>query len=220
MKKKEFYTVWTGLVFLLLFALWTILLRIIDVQPIGAAETAVGFAGWNGWFHRLTGVHPALYTLTDWLGLIPLFVCLLFGGIGLMQLVRRKSLRKVDDDLKILGIYYCIVIVCYLIFERIPINYRPILIEGRLEPSYPSSTTLLVLSVMPTLLEQTRRRVKNAAIKNSIQIFVIGFSVFMVLGRLVAGVHWFTDIVGGILLSTGLFCIYRGIVLLHEKEKT
>ena len=219
MKKKEFYTIWTGLVFLLLFALWTMLLCVIDVQPIGAAETAVGFAGWNGWFHRLTGVHLALYTLTDWLGLIPLFVCLLFGGIGLIQLVRRKSLRKVDDDLKILGIYYCIVIVCYLIFERIPINYRPILIEGRLEPSYPSSTTLLVLSVMPTLLEQTRRRVKNAAVKNSIQIFVIGFSVFMVLGRLVAGVHWFTDIVGGILLSTGLFCIYRGIVLLHKKEE-
>ena len=137
--------------------------------------------------------------------------------MGFIQLVKRRCLFKVDYDIIFLGIYYVIVIACYLIFEMFPINYRPILIEGIVEASYPSSTTLLVLCVMPTLSEQTNRRLENTVIKKIITIFVICFSVFMVLGRLISGVHWFTDIIGGILLSSGLFCIYKATVLLGAK---
>lgn len=128
-------------------------------------------------------------------------------------MVRRKSLLKVDRDLLLLGVYYLIVLFAYLFFEVFPINYRPILIEGRLEASYPSSTTLLVLSVMPTFAFQISRRLKKEMIKKLAKFFTIGFSAFMVIGRLISGVHWITDILGGILLSMGLFCIYRGLVL-------
>ena len=88
-----------------------------------------------------------------------------------------------------------------------------------MEASYPSSTTLLVLSVMPTLIEQVNRRMENAKYKRAISIITIVFSVLMVLGRLGSGVHWFTDIVGAILLSTGMFKIYKSLVLLNYKEK-
>ena len=108
---------------------------------------------------------------------------------------------------------------CYFIFEIIPINYRPILIEGFMEASYPSSTTLLVLSVMPTLGFQVNRRFGNVKVKKIFCAFVWIFSAFMVIGRLVSGVHWFTDIVGSIMLSTGLFCIYKAVVLLCYKEE-
>ena len=118
-----------------------------------------------------------------------------------------------------MGIYYIVVIFGYLVFEMLPINYRPILIEGVMEASYPSSTTLLVLSVMPTLIFQVNRRINNLIIKRVVSICTILFSTFMVIGRLIAGVHWFTDIVGGILLSAGLFYIYKAIVLLNDKEK-
>ncbi|MBQ6129654.1 MAG: hypothetical protein IJI51_08345 [Lachnospiraceae bacterium] len=67
-----------------------------------------------------------------------------------------------------------------MLFEMVPINYRPVLIEGRLEASYPSSTTLLVLSVMPTLKFQADRRIDALRIKNAISIFTIAFSIFMV----------------------------------------
>ncbi len=106
-----------------------------------------------------------------------------------------------------------------MVFEVIPVNYRPILIEGVMEASYPSSTTLLVLCVMPTLVEQIDRRMTNAAVKRVICILTILFSAYMVIGRLISGVHWFTDIVGAVFLSVGLFTIYKGFVLICNKEK-
>ena len=202
-----------------LFVIWTLLLKVVDVRVAGEANTEIGFATMNVWFHRLTGVHMWIYTITDWLGLIPVFVCIAFGLIGALQLVRRKSLLKVDGDIICLGIYYVIVIFGYVLFEMIPINYRPILIEGRMEASYPSSTTLLVLSVMPTLIFQCRRRLNNEVVVNVITWMTMSFSVFMVVGRLIAGVHWFSDIVGAVLFSGGLFCLYQGIVLSIEKVK-
>ena len=160
-----------------------------------------------------------IYTITDWLGLVPVFVCLCFGMLGLVQLIRRKRLLRVDVDILLLGVYYVIVIACYLIFEMIPINYRPVLIEGRLEVSYPSSTTLLVLSVMPTLMFQAYRRTVNPMIRKSAAVFVIAFSTLMVIGRLISGVHWVTDIIGSVLLSTGLYMLYWSAVLYTDKAK-
>ena len=208
-----------GVIFVIAFVVWTLLIQVVDVQPVGQNGTNIGFATFNCWFHKMTGVHMTIYIITDWLGLVPLFVCLLFGWIGFCQLIKRRNLFKVDCDIIFLGIYYVIVILGYFIFEMVPINYRPILIEGFMEASYPSSTTLLVLSVMPTLILQANRRLENAKVKNMIGILTILFSAFMVIGRLVSGVHWFTDIVGSILLSTGLFLIYKAVVLCRYKEE-
>ena len=160
-----------------------------------------------------------IYYITDWLGLVPLFICMFFGGLGFIQLIKRRSLFKVDLDIILLGVYYSIVIGVYLIFEMIPINYRPILIEGFMEASYPSSTTLLVLSVMPTLIFQAKQRLNSVVIQKAVCILSVIFSLFMVIGRLLSGVHWFTDIVGSILFSMGLFCIYKSIVLLCHKDE-
>ncbi len=214
MKKNGKRFLWFGIAFVVVFAIWTTLIQIIDVQPFGVNGTDIGFAAVNSRFYKLTGVHMTVYVLTDWLGLVPVFVCILFGCIGFVQLVKRRSLVKVDYDILLLGIYYIVVIAGYLIFEMIPINYRPILIEGRMEASYPSSTTLIVLSVMPTLILQVNCRVENESVKRVISIITMLFTVFMVIGRLICGVHWLTDIVGSVLLSVGLFWAYKGIVLM------
>ena len=215
MTKRKPSFLQNGALLLTLFLLWTWLIRTVDVQPVGPGGTTVGFATLNSRFHECTGVHMGIYTATDWLGLVPIAVCLLFAGLGLLQLIRRRKLRKVDGDILLLGIYYVLVIGCYLAFEMYPVNYRPILIAGRLEASYPSSTTLLVLSVMPTLTFQAQRRWKHAAV---IRLLTTLFSVAMILGRLISGVHWLTDIVGSLLLSGGLYCLYRAAVLLWEQK--
>lgn len=220
MKENGKRNLMIGICLLVCFVLWTILIQCVDVQKLGQNGTKIGFATFNVWFHSLTGVNITIYTITDWLGLVPIFICVCFGVVGMVQWFRRHSITKVDLDIILLGVYYVIVIFGYLIFEMIPINYRPILIEGILEASYPSSTTLLVLSVMPTLSFQVYRRVDNVFIRRICMIFVVLFSLYMMIGRLVSGVHWFTDIVGSVLLSTGLFMIYVSVVdLLSTKKK-
>jgi undecaprenyl-diphosphatase len=213
MKQHAKREILSGTALILAFVLWTVLIQTVDVRPVGVNGTNVGFAAVNTWFHRLTGVHMGLYTVTDWLGLVPIAVCIGFGILGLLQWIRRKSIAKVDRDILLLGGYYILVILGYLIFEMIPINYRPILINGAMEASYPSSTTLLVLSVMPTLLFQVNRRARGQSVRRMTAAFVVLFSAFMVIGRLVAGVHWLTDIVGSVLLSAGLYSLYRAAVL-------
>ena len=208
-----------GIVLVAAFALWTVAIRLIDVQNAGPLGSEVGFATINVWFHQLTGVHMLIYTITDWLGLVPIIICMCFGVLGLVQMIHRRSLLKVDSDILLLGAYYVVVILGYLLFEMMPINYRPILIGGNLEASYPSSTTLLVLSVMPTLKYQSDRRIAKPVTRKAIAVFVIVFSALMVLGRLIAGVHWATDIVGSVFLSSGLFMIYRFMVEYTRPKK-
>ena len=219
MKQNKKKHLWMGIWFLLVFLLWTALIRSVDMQAAGPTGTKVGFAAINLWFHKLTGVHMTLYTITDWLGLVPIAVCLGFGVVGVFQLIRRKSLIRVDPDILLLGLYYILVILAYLIFEMIPINYRPILINGALEASYPSSTTLLVLSMMPTLKFQIDRRTDKSLVRNVTGLFVIAFSAFVVIGRLIAGVHWATDIIGAVFLSMGLFLLYRYAVDLADRRR-
>ena len=217
MKAKKTLLVGVGL--LAAFALWTLLIVSVDVQHVGQNETAVGFATFNTWFHRLTGVHLWLYTVTDWLGLVPIAVCMGFGVLGLIQWIRRRSLFRVDLDVILLGVYYILVIFGYLIFEMVPINYRPIPIDGHMEASYPSSTTLLVLSVMLTLMLQIKRRCRSKALRITVYALSVSFSAFMVIGRLTAGVHWATDIIGSVWLSFGLFALYHAAVLFSDKRK-
>lgn len=153
-----------------------------------------------------------LYTITDWLGLVPFIFAIGFGFLGFSQWIKRKKIQLVDYDILILGGFYIVVIALYLFFEAVVINYRPVLIGGYLEASYPSSTTMLVLCVMPTSIMQISARIKNRILKSSIIIIITAFTVFMVLGRLISGVHWITDIIGGTLLSSGLVMMYRFVV--------
>ena len=210
---------WTGTGLLLLFALWTVLIRYVDVQAVGPEGTKVGFASLNARFHRLTGVNMTLYMVTDWLGLVPVFICGCFGLVGLRQWILRKKISRVDPDILLLGGCYLLVIAGYLFFEMVPVNYRPILINGYLEASYPSSTTLLVLSVMPTLAFQAGRRCVRRTCRRLAAAFSVLFSALMVTGRLVSGVHWLTDIIGSVFLSAGLFLLYCAAVDLADQKK-
>ena len=190
------------------FVLWTVAVCRIDVQPIGPNGSTVGFAGLNGWVHDLTGVHMGLYVLTDWLGLVPMGFVLGFAVLGMVQWMRRRKLFRVDHDILLLGGFYLLVLILYLVFETVAVNARPVLIDGRLEASYPSSTTLLVLCVIPTAMMQLRARMQNARMRTIVLGILAVFTACMVVGRLIAGVHWFTDIIGGVLLSAGLVVLY------------
>ena len=198
------------------FLLWTAAVSFVDVQAIGPNGSTVGLATINHFFHHLTGVHMSLYTITDWLSLIPLGFILGFALLGLIQWFRRKSLFQVDYSILILGGFYLVVMAAYLFFENFVVNYRPILIEGILEASYPSSTTMLVLCVIPTAMMQLSVRIQNRTLRRPIRFAMTVFLLFMVLGRLISGVHWLTDIIGGVLLSIGLVLLYDSFCRLKQ----
>ena len=200
-----------GLGLLGAFLMWTVAVCVVDVQAIGPQGTAVGLAAVNGLFHRLTGVHMALYTVTDWLGLVPLAVVMGFGCLGLVQWVKGKRLRKVERSILVLGGFYLAVLAAYGLFETVVINYRPVLINVNLESSYPSSTTMLAMCVMPTAMMQLQGRIQNRTLRRWILLLMGAFTAFMVIGRLLSGVHWLTDVIGGALLSAGLVMLYAAV---------
>ena len=217
MKNKNQKDFCIAICILLAFLLWTVAIQFIDVQAIGPQESSVGFATINQLVFNLTGVHMSLYTITDWLGLVPLMFVMGFGTLGLIQWIKGKHLLKVDYNILILGGFYIVVMAVYVLFEMVVVNYRPVLIGGILESSYPSSTTMLVMCVMPTAIMQFNARIKNDVLKRFIASAIIVFIVFMVIGRLVSGVHWFTDIIGGALFSIGLVLLYHVIISLEVR---
>lgn len=207
-KTRHFFLASTAL--FLLFLLYTVALQRLDVQPIGPRGSLVGFASLNGAVHRLLGVHMALYAITDWASLAVALVALGFAVLGLAQWIRRKSLWRVDHSLLVLGGFY-LLLATYLFFENHVVNYRPVLIENVLEASYPSSTTMLVLCIMPTAMLQFRQRICHRGTRLAGNTLAGIFIFAMVAGRLLSGVHWLSDIVGGVLLSAALVTGYHAM---------
>lgn len=211
MKREKCGKIYLAVCLLAAFGIWTAAVRHVDVRPIGPLGSAVGFASVNGLIHNLTGVHMDMYLLTDWLSLIPAGIVAGFGLLGLAQWIRRRRLLNVDASILLLGGFYLSVMAAFVCFELFVVNYRPVLIDGNLEASYPSSTTMLVMCVIPTAIEQLRRRIGHRGCRRFATTALWVFMCFMVLARLISGVHWFTDIVGGALLSGGLVMLYSGL---------
>ena len=205
MKRRKLFL---AIFFLGAFLLWTVMVSTVDVQAVGPCSSRVGFATLNTFFHSLTGVNLTLYLITDWLGLVPIGVALGFAILGLVQWIKRKRLVLVDFTILLLGGFYIAVAALYIFFEFLALNYRPVLISGYLEASYPSSTTLLVACVMPTSTMQINSRIKSIALRRCVGFAVFAFVAFMVIGRIISGVHWITDIVGSALLSGGMLELY------------
>lgn len=219
-KKTQRKFILTGTLFLF-FTVFTVMIAKVDVQPIGPKESAVGFASLNRLMFELFGVNLLWYHITDWLGVIAIIFAMGFAGLGVYQLVKRKSLFKVDSYLLLLGVYYILVVAIYVLFEYFVVNYRPIIMDKSLEASYPSSHTMIVICIMGTAMIVFHHLLAGKRVQlwilDSISSLLIGVTV---AGRLISGVHWFTDIIGGIILSCALIVLYKAMTsYLEEKQK-
>ena len=208
MKRRRIITAGIGgLLTVILIAL----VRLVDVAPIGAQETSIGLSHLNKFIFDLFGVNMLWYHITDWLGIAAILTAFVFAIIGLVQLIKRRSLLKVDREILSLGGLYIVVIGLYLLFENVIINYRPIIMPDNTRPeaSFPSSHTMLVCVIMESAAILINRYIKNITLNRALRALcfvIIGVTVF---GRLIAGVHWFTDILGGILISVTLLTLYK-----------
>jgi len=201
-----------------LFALLIVLLRCVDVEPVGAAGTSVGLSHMNRFVFELTGVNMVWYNITDWLGLAAIIAAFLFSVTGLVQLIKRRSILKVDKEILALGGLYILVIGVYVLFENVSVNYRPIIMPGCSNPeaSFPSSHTMLVCVIMGSTIIIIGKYIKKKSLCMVIRGICAAVIAVTVVGRLVSGVHWFTDILGGLLISTFLLALFS--VLITEED--
>ncbi len=212
----------TFLILLAVTVVFSVLVIAVDKAPIGPHSTVVGFSHLNGALAKLIGTHMALYKITNILGYLAILVCLWFGFMGAMQLYNGKSLKKVDPNIIALGVLYVITIALYVIFEKVEINYRPIVMPGETLPeaSFPSSHTMLALVVFGSAPSVLKRYIKD---RNLMKAFTIGFyalAVITVVGRLLSGVHWFTDIIAGALISATLLAgFFYALDLIKEARR-
>lgn len=202
-----------------LFAGLIMMLGTYDVAQIGPEGTSVGFSTINKAVHDYTGVNMLWYDCTEWLGYGAILICALFGLAGLAQLIRRKSFLKVDTSLYALAVLYVIVIGIYIFFEKYIVNYRPIIMPGATAPeaSFPSSHTMLIITVMASTAMVIGRYVKNKALSGLVSLLCIAVIIVTVAGRLFCGVHWLTDIVGGVLCSIALLALFSFALQLIRK---
>ncbi len=205
----------------LAFIAFTILVKVVDVQSVGPNGSEVGFASVNEAVFKVFGYNQTLYDVTEILGLVTFLIIGFFAVLGLYQLIKGKSIKKVDYKILVLGCFYVIVLLFYVLFEIIVINHRPVLIDGELEASYPSSHTMLSICVVTSAIVVLSEMLENRKALR-LTIVVIGYALiaFTVAGRLLSGVHWFTDIVGAMLLSFALVMLfYSALDFIKDKIK-
>ena len=194
------------------------LIRFVDVQPIGPEGTSIGLAHLNQWVFQFFGVNILWYTITDWLGVAAVLTGFLFAVAGFIQLIKRRSILRVDREILLLGGLYMLVIGLYALFETVIVNYRPIIMPDGTHPeaSFPSSHTMIVCVIMGSAMMLTGRYVKRKTLCAALRVICALIMGITVIGRLIAGVHWFTDIIGGLLISVGLLSLFSGML---EQER-
>lgn len=208
---------WSG-IFGVLFILLIVLVKVFDVAPIGPAGTRIGFSGINHAVAELVKTNTTWYNITEVFGIVAILVALCFALFGLVQLIKRRSLVKVDGEILSLAGLYAAVVVLYALFEVVIINYRPVIMPDEVEPeaSFPSSHTMLICVIMGSTIlllnDYLKKYIKNDAFRNILKVICVVIIVLTVLGRLISGVHWFTDILGGVLISATLLFLYSGIL--------
>ena len=202
-----------SILFLLLFLLILVLVKTVDVQAIGPDHSSVGLADLNGTFHGIFGYLPWLYQITEYAGYLALLTAAGFGVYIAVQLIRRKQLKAVDRDLYWLVGLYAVVALLYVLFEKVVINCRPVIVdevEG-LEASFPSTHTMLSICILVPAMEQFHRRLKSPWQKPAVILSGVLMAV-IILGRLFSGVHWLTDIVASLFLGSGLVLLYLSLI--------
>lgn len=206
---KKYMNLIIGGTLIFLFVIWTLLVKFVDVTNNGLGGTLIGLTSMNEYFNDLIGVNLTLYKVTDYLMYFTLFIAFMFACIAIYQLITRKSFKKIDFQLYILFAFYALVVILFIFFEKVIINYRPVMVEGKVEASYPSTHMLVCIFILLSAAFMSNYLLKDfKVIKNVVITFLFVLLVLNVVGRTLSGVHWISDIIGGCLLSIGLYLIF------------
>lgn len=220
MKDNRKYFIISAILFVL-FVVFTFLVKTVDVQAVGPQGSEVGFATINKAVSDAIGYNESIYKVSEILGYLAIGTVIIFGLFGVMQLYYKKGFKNVDKDLYALCGLYALCLIVYVVFEKIVINYRPIILEEGLEPSYPSSHTILAVAFISAAIVEFRVRLKAKKTRTIVVSLCVLDGIGVVLTRMLSGVHWLTDILGSLLISGACFVLFLGAFkeILANKEK-
>jgi undecaprenyl-diphosphatase len=209
----------------LFYVLWLVLIVLLcltDRQPVGPEGTTVGLAALNVTMMTLIGVYGVdgsgvrmgVYELTEYLGYFSLLIAACFALLGLVQLIRRRSLKKVDRQILAMGGLFIALAVLYVFFEKVIVNYRPFVLPGESGPeaSFPSSHTMLTCTILGSAAMVLKSYVKRPALCTLLKALCVLLILAMICGRFLCGCHWFTDILGGVLASLALLALFDAVI--------
>ncbi len=219
LKKKTLPYIFLGITFIL-FVVFTIIVKTVDVRVAGESEVLVGLATINEKIFNKLGVSGAWHKVTNLLLVMSFALAFCFFMLVDFELIKNRSIKKVNSGILALGCIYVLIVAFYFLFEVVVINNRPILVDGEIAASYPSSHTFIVLTILWTAIIFILDSVKNKWLKAGVICGGTAISIFAAIGRLLSGRHWFTDIVGGILLSAFLILVYVVLFDLFNKKLT
>lgn len=209
-----------GAIMMIVFIIYTIAVKFINVKEIGPQDSKVGFATLNGFYYNVLKFNNFWYKISEFFGYLTILIAVFFVVVAVVQLIQRKSIWRVDKNIITLGVFYAAVMLLYVFFEKVIINYRPVILDEGLEASFPSSHTMLAICITGSAIFQFRKYFKNREKRRCAYIVVIFIGAMTVAGRILSGVHWISDIIGGIILSIAMLLLYKAVfVNIEIREK-
>ena len=189
---------------------FTFLIVKVDVASIGPEKTDVGFSTINAKY--TFDYNETIYKISEVLGYVALLIPVCYASLGAYQLIKNKSFKKVDKRLYLLAIFYVVVLALYIIFDKLALNYRPVIVDITEWPeaSYPSSHTLMSLCFTVSAVALNKEMFKDKF--KLLNVFLLILGVAIALTRYISGVHWFTDIIGSVLISGTLITYFKAFL--------
>ena len=186
----------------------------VDIDFIAPDKSLVGLSSINGFIAKHFPFSNAFYIISEIIGYLALATVGFFGLLGLWQLIKRKSIFKVDSRIYLLAFLYIALAIVYVVFEKIYFNVRPVIMHGETVPeaSFPSSHTILAFGVFGSAAVVIGDYIKNATAAKAAGIAFNVLAILAVITRFLSGVHWLSDIAAGILLGCALLCLFIAFI--------
>ena len=143
-----------------------------------------------------------------------------FALAGLTQLIKRKSLKKVDSEILAMIPSLVLMVAIYFVFEKVWIlNYRPVMVNGVAEPSFPSTHTLVAVTVLGMIMLALPKYIKEKKTRTLIDVALLIVMAVMAFSRVASGMHWATDVLGGIVFGIDLVLVYGGALRVIKERR-
>ncbi len=155
--------------------------------------------------------------ITNVILVISILTLVAFATLGLYQWISRKSIEKVDRELRWMLLPLFLMAVTYFVFDKLLIlNTRP---NGSGEASFPSTHVMVVATIFFLTTLILHKYVKSKTTRIILEILMFVCISLTCIGRVLANMHWSVDIIGGIAFAFVFSEIYYQIIKRKKAKK-